>query len=137
MSPSQFYRREFLYGLGASLGGVALTDLLAQEMAGPLAVKKPHLPAKAKSVIMLYMAGGPSHIDTFDPKPSLEKLDMKKFVRNDKFASAMASGERYFVKSPFKFRRAGKSGIEMCEHFQRLAEVADQWSCPAPHFSFS
>jgi hypothetical protein len=74
---------------------------------------------------MLYMAGGPSHIDTFDPKPKLEKLDMKKFVRKDKFASAMASGERYFVKSPFKFRNTGKSGIPMCEHFERLAGVAD------------
>ncbi|MFT5528256.1 MAG: hypothetical protein ACI9HK_006245, partial [Pirellulaceae bacterium] len=127
MLPSQFDRRDFLYGLGASLGGVALTDLMAQESSppGPLAVKEPHLPAKAKSVIMLYMAGGPSHIDTFDPKPALDKLDRKKFVRNDKFASAMASGERYFVKSPFKFRRAGKSGIEMCEHFERLAGVAD------------
>lgn len=118
-------RRDFLYGLGASLGGAAFADLLAKEEAGPLAPKKAHFPCKAKACIMLFMAGGPSHIDTFDPKPKLDELDMKKFVRKDKFASAMASGERYFVRSPFKFRKAGKSGISMCEHFQHLPEVAD------------
>ncbi len=124
-------RRQFLYGLGASLGGVALSDMLAQDSGGnapqdsPLATKPLHVPAKAKACIMLYMAGGPSHIDTFDPKPKLAELDMQKFVRNDKFASAMASGERYFVKSPFKFRSVGNSGISMCEHFRYLPNVAD------------
>lgn len=126
-----FERRQFLYGLGASLGGVALTNMLAQdlhgdEQQGPLAPKALHVPAKAKSCIMLYMAGGPSHIDTFDPKPKLDELDMKKFVRDkNKFVSAMGSGERYFVKSPFKFRQVGKSGISMCEHFRYLENVAD------------
>ena len=124
-------RRQFLYGLGASLGGVALSDMLARDAHGnqsqdsPLAIKPLHVPAKAKACIMLYMAGGPSHIDTFDPKPKLAELDMQKFVRNDKFASAMASGERYFVKSPFKFRPVGDSGISMCEHFRFLPNVAD------------
>ena len=124
-------RRQFLYGLGASLGSAALTDILAgdsigdEQQASPLAVKPLHVPAKAKACIMLYMAGGPSHIDTFDPKPKLAELDMKKFVRKDKFASAMASGERYFVKSPFQFRQVGNSGISMCEHFRFLENVAD------------
>ena len=126
-----FDRRQFLYGLGASLGGVAFTellarDLMADEQTGPLAPKALHVPAKAKACIMLYMAGGPSHIDTFDPKPSLDELDMKKFVRDkNKFVSSMESGERYFVKSPFKFRQVGKSGISMCEHFRYLENVAD------------
>lgn len=130
-------RREFMYGLGASLGGVALTDLLSSDLLAnntnddlkndsPLAAKPLHVPAKAKACIMLYMAGGPSHIDTFDPKPKLDELDMKKFVRKDKFASAMASGERYFVKSPFNFRQVGESGISMCEHFRHLGSVADE-----------
>jgi hypothetical protein len=124
-------RRQFLYGLGASLGGVALTDILARDSRGdqiqdaPLTVKPLHVPAKAKACIMLYMAGGPSHIDTFDPKPRLADLDMKKFVRQDKFASQMSSGERYFVKSPFRFRPVGSSGISMCEHFRYLENVAD------------
>lgn len=128
-------RRQFLFGMGCSLGSVAATSMLRADNvqpsavslspSAPLAVKPQHVPAKAKACIMLYMAGGPSHIDTFDEKPALDKLDMKKFVRNDKFASAMASGERYFVKSPFRFRRAGKSGLSMCEHFQHLPDVAD------------
>lgn len=131
MVETHLQRRDFMYGLGASLGSLALTDLLASEGAtpndspGPLAPKPQQVAAKAKACIMLYMAGGPSHIDTFDPKPALDKLDMKKFVRKDKFASAMASGERYFVKSPFKFQQHGQSGIAMCEHFHHLADVAD------------
>jgi len=120
-------RRDFLLGLGASLGSVALTSLLAQEStAGPLTPKALHVPAKAKSCIMLYMAGGPSHIDTFDPKPALEKMHMKQYVHKDKFASAMASGQRYFVKSPFKFKQHGQSGLPLCEHFTHLPEVADE-----------
>ncbi|MEO6739906.1 MAG: DUF1501 domain-containing protein, partial [Chthoniobacteraceae bacterium] len=67
-------RREFIYSLGASIGSVALTSLLSREAAAaekvnPLAPKAGHFPAKAKSCIFLMMEGGPSHIDTFDPKP--------------------------------------------------------------------
>jgi hypothetical protein len=133
MSIEQATRRSFLYGLGASLGAIAFSDLLAQEQGGLAAAASKtsatgvgHHASKAKACIFLYMAGGPSHIDTFDPKPKLDQLHMQKFVREDKFASAMASGERYFVKSPFKFRRAGESGIEMCEHWRHLAGVADE-----------
>ncbi|MFP6899730.1 MAG: DUF1501 domain-containing protein, partial [Opitutales bacterium] len=67
-------RRDFLYGLGSSLGALAMTDLLAKETAGPLAPKKPMHDAKAKAVIMLFMEGGPSQVDTFDPKPKLNEL---------------------------------------------------------------
>ncbi len=126
-------RREFLFGLGASLGTVALTEMLANDKfakdtvaTGPLAPRAVHVPAQAKACIMLYMAGGPSHIDTFDPKPALDKIDMQKFVRNDKFVSAMASGERYFVKSPFTSRQVGESGISMSAPFQHLPDVADE-----------
>lgn len=121
-----------MYGLGASLGSVALTAMMADDVAaglnepGPLTPKPKHVEAKANACIFLYMEGGPSHIDTFDPKPLLEKMHDKKFVREDKFASAMASGKRYYVKSPFKFRRAGESGIAMNEHFRHLAGVADE-----------
>ncbi|MEM9659561.1 MAG: DUF1501 domain-containing protein, partial [Planctomycetota bacterium] len=137
-------RRQFLYGLGASVGAVALSDLLNRETGAaylgdaekrsggpdaggdaPLAVRDPHVPSQAKACIFLMMAGGPSHIDTFDPKPKLRELHMQKFVRQDRFASAMASGDRYFVQSPFKFRRAGAAGLTMCEQFENLAGVAD------------
>jgi len=126
-------RREFLFGLGATLGTVALNALLRGEARGadatppasPLAVKPPHLPAKANACIFLTMAGGPSHLDTFDPKPKLGSLHLKEFQRQDKFASMMASGRRYYVKSPFQFRKVGQSGLELCEHFEQLAGVAD------------
>ena len=118
-------RRGFLY---QGLGSVALSALLHQDQAraGVLSPKPQQIPAKAKACIFLTMEGGPSHIDTFDPKPKLEKLHMTEFVRKDKFASAMESGTRYFVQSPFRFRKVGQSGIEMCEHFEPLARCADE-----------
>ncbi len=126
-------RREFIYGLGASLGAVAFTALLAEEVTTGNEAKvsrfesQPHYPhAKAKSVIFLMMEGGPSHIDTFDPKPALEKLHLKEFVRDGQQVSAMESGRRYYVQSPFKFIKAGQSGADMAENWTELAKVADE-----------
>ncbi len=124
-------RREWLYGLGAGLGSVALTALLAPELraasaaAGPLTPKPGHLPARARSVIFLMMEGGPSHIDTFDPKPKLAELHLKEFVRQGKMKSAMESGKRYYVRSPFQFRKAGRCGADMAVNWEHLAGVAD------------
>ena len=118
-------RRSFLYSLGASLGSVAFSNLLAQESAGPLAVKEPHHTSKAKACIFLVMEGGPSHIDTFDPKPKLQDLHMQQFERVGEQFSPMSSGVRYYVQSPYKFRKVGQAGIDMCEHFTHLPEVAD------------
>lgn len=125
-------RRSFLFGLGATLGTVAFNALLHQELlahvtkAGPLTPKPPHHSAKAKACIFLFMEGGPSHIDTFDPKPKLRQLHMQEFVRQNKLVSAMASGKRYFVQSPFQFRQAGRSGLWLCDPFEHLAGVADE-----------
>ncbi len=127
-------RRQFLYGLGATLGTVAWNALLQTERASraddsrrrPLAVKPPHLSAKVKNCIFLFLEGGPSHLDTFDPKPKLAKLHSQRFQRKDKFASAMASGTRYYVKSPYEFRQAGRAGIWMSEPFEHLPQVADE-----------
>ena len=121
-------RREILYGVNGGLGALAFHSMLqAEETIEPLSSRVAHFPkAKAKRCIFLYMAGGPSHIDTFDPKPKLKELHLKKFKRQSKFLSAMGSGERYYVQSPFNFVRAGKSGIQMCEHWQHLAGVADE-----------
>jgi hypothetical protein len=129
MMPAHPTRREALYGLGATLGTVAFNALLRPETrpaGGPLAPKAPHHKAKAKACIFLFMEGGPSHIDTFDPKPKLRGLHLKEFVRRDALASAMAQGKRYYVQSPFTFRKAGRAGLELCEHFERLAGVADE-----------
>lgn len=125
-------RREFVYGLGASLGSVALTALLAKEAraadakAEPMAAKPGHVPARATSCIFLMMEGGPSHIDTFDPKPALGRMHLKEFQRNDKTQSAMSSGKRYYVASPFAFRKAGQSGVDVATNWEHLAGVADE-----------
>src|SRR5262245_51463849 len=73
-------RREFVRDAFCGFGGLALASLLHDELAragadDPLAPKAPHLPAKARAVIFLFMAGGPSHLETFDPKPLLNELD--------------------------------------------------------------
>ena len=124
-------RRNFLYGLGASLGSVAFSHLVAREAAktaSPLAPKPPQLQARAKACIMLFMEGGPSHIDTFDPKPKLDELHMTKFVQEGKELGVNQKGGRFYVRSPFEFKRAGKSGIPMNTLFEHLsaADVADE-----------
>src|SRR4051794_3876931 len=73
-------RREFIRDGFCGFGGIALTSLLEQERAragdaNPLAPRPPHPPAKARAVIFLFMAGGPSHLETFDPKPLLNELE--------------------------------------------------------------
>ena len=90
---------------------------------GPLAPKDPMMPAKAKAVIMLFMEGGPGHMDTFDPKPELQRLH--------KAESTLAKeGDpfKFFVGSPFSSRKVGQSGIEMCDQWKYMAdpEVADE-----------
>ncbi len=133
LHPSTWNRRDFLYGLGASLGAVALSSLLGcrSESSFSAAVNSPLYPKpamftpKAKACIFLTMEGGPSHIDTFDPKPMLEKYHLSKFQRKGKKFSNMSSGDRYFVQSPFKSRKVGRSGADMSEPFVHLAEVAD------------
>ena len=123
-------RREFLYGLGASLGTVAFNSMIAAEEsapgnAGPLSSKEGHVAAKAKNCIFLMMEGGPSHIDTFDPKPALEKLHLQQFVRQGEMKSAMESGKRYYVRSPFDFVKAGESGADIATNWPQLADRVD------------
>ncbi|MEJ6728521.1 MAG: DUF1501 domain-containing protein [Akkermansiaceae bacterium] len=112
-------RREALYGLGAGLGSVAFSSLLQGD------TKIVHHPAKAKRCIFLMMEGGPSHIDTFDPKPELAKRHLQRFKRSGDMQSAMSSGERYFVQSPFDFIKAGKSGADISTEWIHLKEVVD------------
>lgn len=112
-------RREALFGMGAGLGSVALTSMLH---AGDVVA---HHPSKAKNCIFLMMEGGPSHIDTFDPKPELTKRHLKRFKRGGEMESAMSSGERYFVKSPFDFINAGESGADISKPWTHLKDVVD------------
>ena len=111
-------RRQLLLGSGMGLGSVALSAMMAEQ--------GPHHKAKAKNCIFLLMEGGPSHIDTFDPKPRLDALHMTKFQKErNKFEANMNTGERYYVKSPFQFRRAGKMGIEINTQFEEFSSVVD------------
>jgi hypothetical protein len=116
-------RRDFLYGLGASLGSVALTSMLRADDQPHSNV--PHFPAKAKRCIFLMMEGGPSHIDTFDPKSELTKRHLQEFTRSGEQESAMSSGKRYFVQSPFDFLKAGQSGADICSQWVHLKERVD------------
>ncbi len=124
-------RRELLFGLGASAGPLALTHLLAAEgsaATGPLAPKEPMLPARAKACIFIVLEGGPGHMDTFDPKPRLRDLHLTESARDPDQVLVELTAKTYYVGSPFGFRRAGKSGIEMCDQFVHMADpvVADE-----------
>lgn len=119
-------RREALFGLGAGLGSVALTSLLANTTLANATSSGPHHAPRARCCIFLMMEGGPSHLDTFDPKPELSRQHLKEFTREGEMESAMSSGKRYFVKSPFEFVRAGESGADICTRWEHLSDVVDE-----------
>jgi hypothetical protein len=122
-------RRDLLRRCGMGLGALGLADLLAstadaspQAATGPLAPKAPHFPCKAKRVIHLFMNGGPSHVDTFDPKPALARYAGRPLpmptLRTERRTGAA-------FPSPYRFRRSGRSGIEVSEIFPHVAACAD------------
>ena len=108
-------------GMGALALGSMLQSADASE-ANPLAVRKPHFAAKAKRVIHLFMNGGPSHVDTFDPKPSLEKY-AGKLLPTDNPKTERKTGAAF--PSPFKLQKYGQSGIEVSELFAKTAQHVD------------
>jgi len=108
-------------GMGALALGSMLQSADASD-ANPLAVRKPHFAAKAKRVIHLFMNGGPSHVDTFDPKPSLEKY-AGKLLPTDNPKTERKTGAAF--PSPFKFQKYGQSGIEVSELFAKTAQHVD------------
>src|ERR1700688_3035297 len=106
-------RRQLLQRAGAGFGSLALTALLGDETraapAGPLAPKEPHFKARAKRVIFLFMPGGPSQVDTFDPKPELTK-------QNGKPSPKLYLGkQRNLLASPWRFRKYGQSGLDVSD----------------------
>ena len=119
-------RRALLRQTACGFGAIALRALLAaEENENPLAPKAPHFPPRAQRVIFLFMHGGPSHLDTFDPKPRLERDHGKPlpFKRPLTFAEEQVGA---LLKSPFAFKKHGQSGIEISELFPRLAAHADE-----------
>ncbi|MBM3775994.1 MAG: DUF1501 domain-containing protein, partial [Acidobacteria bacterium] len=117
-------RREALKLMGNGFGWLGLAGTLeaGATSAGPLAVKAPHYPAKAKRVIFLFLNGGMSQVDTFDPKPMLDKHHGEP-LPGPKIQTDRASGN--LMRSPFKFRRAGQSGLEVSEIFPKLGDHMD------------
>ena len=118
-------RREALYQFGAGLGSLALASLLNADESEALPQSRTHHPPRAKRCIFLMMEGGPSHLDTFDPKPELNDRHLQEFTRSGKEQSAMSSGKRYFVKSPFEFKRAGECGADISTAFEHLQTCVD------------
>ncbi|MSU64885.1 MAG: DUF1501 domain-containing protein [Opitutus sp.] len=118
-------RRQFLNRMGLGLGGLALAGLLdprdligaqagAAAKPGPLSPHPSHFPGKAKAIIHIFAQGAPSHVDTWDPKPALTKMNGKTIG-----SDGVAMG------SPFKFSRFGQSGLEASELFAKTAAHAD------------
>src|SRR4051794_17401147 len=121
-------RRTFFRDAFCGFGGLALASLLQQESAAadPLAPKRPHLPARAKSVIFLFMAGGPSHLETFDPKPLLNKLHGQR--RPAEFGDAryqFIKKDARLLGSARTFAKHGKSGVEVSDLFPHTARCID------------
>ncbi len=114
------HRRNFLKSAGGGFGALAANALLASE-------QKPHFAPKAKSVIFLFMYGGPSQVDTFDPKPALEKW-------NGKPVPVYREGDSFFtgetkptaMPSPWNFQRHGESGLAISELYPHLSQCADE-----------
>jgi hypothetical protein len=130
-------RRQMLSSSTLGVGSLALAWLLREEglLAAPvkpelgprrfdLAAKPPHFAPKARAMISLFMQGGPSHIDLFEPKPVLKKYDGKAFPGRIKYDNAAEASSKVLA-SPWKFLRRGRSGIELSELLPGLAEVAD------------
>ena len=120
-----FSRRQLLRRCGTGFGTLGLAALLsepdrvvADESVTPLAPKRPHFDAQAKHVVHLFMNGGPSHVDTFDPKPKLSEWHGKPLpagnLRTERKTGAA-------MRSPFEFRRYGQSGIEVSDLFWQTA----------------
>ncbi len=124
-------RREFFSRIADGLHGTALMSLLGSDMyaAAPpvfdLKAKAPHFAPKAKSVIHLFMNGGPSQVDLFDPKPTLKRLAGTAPSRELSFAISNGKDAGVLFPSPFEFRNRGKSGIEISDALPHLAECAD------------
>ena len=116
-------RREFFSRAGSGLGAIALGSMLAEGAETP---KKTHFPAKAKSVIWLFMEGGPSHIDLFDPKPELNKLSGQPMPASfGKPITAMGTGGNTLMGSPRTWKQHGKSGMWVSDWYPHIAQHVD------------
>ena len=128
-------RRHFLSTSGFGIGALGLTWLLNRDglLAKPVDMeqrhfdvlpKQPHFQPRARAMISMFMQGGPSHIDLFDPKPELDKRDGQKFTGDIKYDDA-AHASTKLLASPWKFQRHGQSGIAVSELLPHFAKITD------------
>ncbi len=135
-APAPMSRREMLRRCASGFGAVALASLMADKafaglstplatphVKGPLAPRAPHFTPRARSVIFLYMDGGPSQVDTFDPKPRLDRDNGKPFAM--KMEPTQFNNNGNTLASPWKFRRYGQSGIPVSDLFPHVGQLAD------------
>lgn len=126
-------RRQLLRSTACGFGSLAWSALMqpqsarADALASPLAAKPPHFPARAKRVIFLFMSGGPSHVDSFDPKPILESQNGRMMFFNDprSLAKTGQGAPQRVMASPWKFRQYGQSGLPVSELFPHMGGVVD------------
>jgi hypothetical protein len=134
-------RRQLFKRCSTGMGAIALSSLLNERLSAettsaskpapvpsdPLAVRPPHFAPKARNIIYLHMAGAPSQLDLFDPKPKLQEYDRQpipaSFTRGERFA--FIKGTPKILGSPYKFAAHGKSGIVLSELLPKLATVVD------------
>ena len=129
-------RREFLTKAGGGFGALAFSYLLGMDgffaraggatISDPLATKKPHHPARARSVIWLFMEGGPSHVDLFDPKPELEKLADQPMPESfGRPITAMGTSGNTIMPSRRAWKQHGQSGIWVSDWYPMTAQHVD------------
>ncbi len=115
-------RRDFVTKMGMGMGALGLGTLAHAESSSPLAARAPHFAPKAKRVIHFFLNGGPSHVDTFDPKPMLAKYAGQplpgEYLRTERKTGAA-------FPSPFQFKKYGQSGLEISDLFAKTAAHAD------------
>jgi len=123
-------RREMLSRCAMGFGSTALASLLSEAahgggaaQPGPMSVRPAHIPAKARNVIFLFMEGGVSQVDSFDPKPALERYHGQPFPMKTEPTQFNAIGDT--LASPWKFQRYGESGLPVSELFPKIGALAD------------
>jgi hypothetical protein len=149
--PAAVSRRDFLCRAGGGFGALALSWLLArdraaagpqeQTIANPLAARRPHFPARARSVIFMFMVGGPSPVDLFDPKPELTRCHGQPLPPSFGMpVSQFTRGDTPLLRSTRRFQRHGQSGLEFSDLLPHLATCADDiallrscWSTSTVH----
>lgn len=122
-APECLSRRDLLRRSSAGFGMLALASLFAKESQATPTARLPHFPARASRVIFLFMKGGPSHLDTFDFKPQLQKADRQVLPFEKPRVQFASTGA--LLASPWKFKRHGESGLPVSELFPHVSKLVD------------